>query len=184
LNQNHILNGLVQFAGCDCRAQTNIVPTVLEVAMKEIELTQGQVAIVDDWWFDYLSQWKWYADWCKNTQSFRACRMEKRKCIRMHRVVAKTPDGMICDHIHHNTLDNRESELRNVSPSQSVINTKTRSDNKLGIRGVCKCKYGYRAQMCFAGEKVLNGTFKTINEAIGARLDAEKKYFGEYSYSS
>jgi hypothetical protein len=29
--------------------------------MKEIQLTQGKVALVDDDDFDYLSQWKWYA---------------------------------------------------------------------------------------------------------------------------
>jgi hypothetical protein len=41
-------------------------------AMKELELTQGQVALVDDIDYDYLSQWKWCAAWEYN--GFRATR--------------------------------------------------------------------------------------------------------------
>jgi hypothetical protein len=29
--------------------------------MKLIPLTQEQFAQVDNWWYDYLMQWKWYA---------------------------------------------------------------------------------------------------------------------------
>ena len=34
--------------------------------MKEIILTQGQRALVDDADFDWLSQWNWRAQYCKN----------------------------------------------------------------------------------------------------------------------
>lgn len=29
--------------------------------MREIPLTQGKVALVDDWWYDRLIQHSWYA---------------------------------------------------------------------------------------------------------------------------
>jgi hypothetical protein len=100
----------------------------------------------------------------------------------MHRVVANTPDGMICDHIYHDTLDNQEKELRNVTHSQSQMNTKIRSDNRLGIRGISvrTNRKSYVVQLNFHGKNVFKKEFKTIDEAIQARTDAEKKYHGAF----
>ena len=154
--------------------------------MKLISLSQNQFAIVDVfYWYDYLVQWKWSARWNKSTNSFYAVRVEGKKNIFMHRVVAKTPDGMYCDHIHHNTLDNRESELRNVTPSQSAMNRRKRRDNKLRIQGVCQPSgtKTYRAQLWFQGKRVLNKTFKTVEEAKKAYEQAVKKYHREFSNS-
>jgi len=155
--------------------------------MKKIPLTQGQEAIVDDWWFDYLMQWKWYAHWSENTNSFYAKRSERKprkRIVCMHRVVAQTPNGMICDHIHHNTLDNRENELRNVTPLQSQMNRGGLKNSKIGIKGVFA--YGkngrYRTQLTFKGRIVLDKTFSTIEEAVKAHAEAEKKYHGKFVY--
>ena len=35
--------------------------------MKEIELTQGQITLIDDEDFKYLNQWNWWAAKRKNT---------------------------------------------------------------------------------------------------------------------
>lgn len=158
--------------------------------MKKIPLTQGQEAIVDDWWYDYLMQWKWSARWSKSTKSFYAIRNEgkypNRKTILMHRVVSKTPEKMLCDHIYHNTLDNRESELRNVTQSQSTINTKKPVTNKTGEKGVYKQKdcNGFRVQLRFQGKTVLNKVFSTFEEAVKVRKIYEKIYFQEYANRS
>lgn len=154
--------------------------------MKTIPLTQGQEAIVDDWWYEYLMQWKWSAMWNKDTQSFYAVRKEgspHRRKISMHRMVAKTPDGMECDHIHHLTLDNRESELRNVTRSQNSMNQRIRNDNSSGVAGVHirKGRGKYAAYLDFEGKRVLYKEFKTLEEAISARREAEKRYFGEFA---
>ena len=152
--------------------------------MKHIELTKKQVAIVDDWWYDYLNQWNWSAVWDQCTKSFYAVRIEKGKRITMHRVVAMTPKGMICDHIHHNTLDNREKELRNVTSAQSNINRGITIKNKLGVKGVSKHKNrkGFMAELTFQGERVLYKYFLDLNKAIKARREAEKRYFGDFAY--
>ena len=53
---------------------------------KIIPLTQGKVAIVDDEDYEYLNQFKWYAD--KNTNTFYAARgvyeNGKKKTLLMH----------------------------------------------------------------------------------------------------
>lgn len=152
--------------------------------MKAIPLTQGQFAIVDDYWFDYLSQWKWRAVWCKDIESYYAVRTSKEgKTIYMHRIVAKTPQGMVCDHIHHKTLDNRECELRNVTPLQSNMNVKLRKDNQLGIKGVQKTAFGrYTARLAMGGKSLLHKNFPTLAEAMDARKNAERTYFGVFAH--
>lgn len=157
--------------------------------MKLIPLTQGQFTKVSDHWFDYLNQWKWYARWANNTQSFYAVRMDgktpNRRSIWMHRVVAQTPEGMICDHIFRDTLDNQEENLRNVTTVQSVWNRGIHKNNKLGILGVSlRSNYDppkYLAHLRFEGNLVLNKTCETLKEAIKLRKEAEQKYFGEFS---
>lgn len=155
--------------------------------MKQIPLTQNQFAIVDDHWFDYLNQWKWLARWSKFTKSFYAVRWEgkgqDRKTIRMHRVIMNTPDRMLCDHVNHDTLLNTEENLRNVTKAQNNINRKIPTNNTTGVAGVfIRGDNGqYRAMLRFQGERVLNKTFVKFEDAVQARQEAEKKYFGEYA---
>ena len=57
--------------------------------MKEIQLTQGKVALVDDDMYEYLMQWKWFAN--KKGSTFYAVRSlhsnNVRKTIFMHRLI-------------------------------------------------------------------------------------------------
>ena len=46
--------------------------------MKEIPLTQGKVAQVSDHRFDYINQWKWYANEYKGGLWY-ACRNDKKR---------------------------------------------------------------------------------------------------------
>jgi hypothetical protein len=153
---------------------------------KQIQLTQGQVAQVDDWRYEELSQWKWQAQWNKYTRSFYALRSEGtglfRKHIHMHREIAHTPKGLDCDHINHDTLDCQEHNLRNATRSQNQMNSRVRSDNKLAQKGICPHGSGYRVQVKKDGRYVFDKTFRTLDEAIAARDEAVKKFHGEYSY--
>ncbi|KKM14674.1 hypothetical protein LCGC14_1703720, partial [marine sediment metagenome] len=96
--------------------------------MKRIPLTQGKFAIVDDDIFDYLSQWKWYAQKDRNT--FYALRnvvvKGKAKTIRMHRQILNSKKGQQTDHLNGNGLDNRRCNLRICTRSQQAMNTKKR----------------------------------------------------------
>ncbi len=76
--------------------------------MKEIQLTQGKVALVDNEDYDFLMQWKWCV---KNMQGrFYACRgcvLNKKKiCIYMHRLITNNNNPkMHTDHVNNNSLD-------------------------------------------------------------------------------
>jgi hypothetical protein len=56
--------------------------------------------------------------------------------IYLHRYVMDCPDDLEVDHIYHNLLDNRKSQLRFATSSQQKMNTKRRKDNTSGHRGI------------------------------------------------
>ncbi|MDQ1146060.1 hypothetical protein QE429_002887 [Bacillus sp. SORGH_AS 510] len=61
----------------------------------------------------------------------------KRKRVYLHRIVNDCPEDKVVDHINHDTLDNRKSNLRNVSISANQQNRKGANKNSLsGIRNV------------------------------------------------
>jgi hypothetical protein len=152
--------------------------------MKEIPLTQGQVAKVDDEDYEWLTQWKWCARWAKNTQSYYAIRNNHadNSTILMSREVMKTPSDMQCDHIHHNTLDNRKSELRNCTQTQNAHNRKTNRNNTSGYKGVYKISNTcWRARITINSIKWGLGCFRTAKEAGAAFDNAAKTIRGAYA---
>ena len=94
--------------------------------MKQIPLTQGKFTLVDDEDYDFLMQWKWCALKCGS--NFYAVRPEtrtdnpKRKHIRMNRVLANTPDDLVCDHIDRDSLNNQKINLRNCTMKNNCRN--------------------------------------------------------------
>lgn len=154
--------------------------------MKKIQLTQGKVALVDNEDFEYLNQWKWYAHWNKDTQSYYAIRNSgtypNRVTIRMSRVVADTPIGLVCDHINHNTLDNQKHNLRNVTYSQNGMNRKSQRKSKLREKNIIKLGNGYVVRVKKDGRFVFDKYFGSIEEARKARDKAVLFWHREFSY--
>ncbi len=70
------------------------------------------------------------------------------------------------DHINGVRSDNRIENLRNVTREINVANTHTtRSDNKLGVMGVCKHGDKYRARIKVGGKVCYRGGFSSAEEA-------------------
>lgn len=82
-----------------------------------IPLGDGLMAIVDPDLYDELSKYHWFAK--RSFHRIYAVRTThingKKVFIRMHRVVANTPDDLVCHHINKNSLDNRRANLQNMS---------------------------------------------------------------------
>ena len=153
--------------------------------MKKIPLTQGQYALVDDEDYERVNQFKWYAHFSHRTNSFYATRKTKRPNqtqIYMHRVIMNTSNSMLCDHVNHNTLDNRKHNLRNCTIAQNLMNRGIQSNNKLGVKNVHISKNNTFVVAIQANNKrVFNKRFATLEEAIEARDEAIKKYHGEFA---
>ncbi len=151
--------------------------------MKEIQLTQGQVALVDDWNYEELNKYKWQAKWNEHTKSYYAARGigNPQKTKRMHCEIMKTPKGMFCDHINHNTLDNREENLRNATRSQNGMNRRVNRNNKLGEKCISPHRYGFVVIIYKDGKCVFNKKFNTLDQAIHARNNAINQHHGEFA---
>ena len=66
-----------------------------------------------------------------------------------------------------------------ASRHQQSVNQRIRSDNKTGHRGVCfrPVQKKYYSQISINGKKIHLGCFLNIEDAIKARLEAEKTYY-------
>lgn len=97
--------------------------------MKEIELTRGYVAIVDDEDYERVNAFKWTL--LKAPTVNYAYRKVGKYSLHLHRFILERNrgDGYLVDHINHNGLDNRRKNLR-VFPQGSRGNQANRRPMK------------------------------------------------------
>ena len=88
--------------------------------------------------------------------------------IRMHRVIAKTPKGLFVDHINFNRLDNRKTNLRNISKKINNLHRKPSKINTSGYKGVSYSKRdkGWYAKARINGKTTNLGLFRKITGSI------------------
>ena len=154
---------------------------------KEIILTQGKVAIVDDEDFDELNKLKWHADKRQNGKFYA---VRKSICIngkyinqKMHRMIVGDKSGLHTDHIDGDTLNNRRSNLRICTHQQNMMNKCVSKVNKSGYKGVIyvKSRKMYKASITLNRKIIQLGYFYYIKQAAIAYNAAALKYHGEFA---
>lgn len=87
------------------------------------------------------------------------------------------------DHIDRNEFNNLESNLRPCTQQENSRNRSIRSNNKSGVTGVYwdKNTSKWRANIVVNGKTIQLGRFINKQDAIRARLLAEKHYFGSFA---
>jgi len=118
---------------------------------------------------------------CETKRGYRQIQL-KGKSYREHRLIwlhvyGEWPENEI-DHINHIRNDNRIENLRDVTRIENGKNQSMHSDNDSGVTGVSwhphRNKWG--AHICHDGKRINLGRFINKNDAIEARLGAEKTY--------
>jgi len=154
--------------------------------MREIPLTQGKVAIVDDEDFEELSKYKWHAS--RGRHTFYAIRTLGKhphmQTIHMHREILKPPLLLLCDHINHDGLDNRRCNLRICTYSQNLWNQRLQGGTSV-YKGVYFDKRRNKWQAYITpkpkGERQHLGRFAKEIDAALAYDNAAAKFFGEFA---
>ena len=120
---------------------------------------------IDD--IEKVKNYKWHLD---REYIFAIVDGKKRS---LHSLILKPKKGFVIDHINRIKTDNRKQNLRNVTIQQNIFNSVS-----IGIR---KRKNGsWRAGIGINDKHINLGSFKTKEEALKAREQAEIKYFGKF----
>ena len=107
--------------------------------MREISLSQGQVTLVDDEDYEYLSQWRWYANLISGKfYAVRTVKKPSRQTILMHRVILNAQEDELVDHKDDNGLRNTRENLRITDRSGNGANRNAPSSNTSGYKGVSR----------------------------------------------
>lgn len=158
--------------------------------MREIALTQGQVALVDDEDYDWLAQWKWLAEWKPKTQTYYVARRMPMidavpgQLVYMHNVIMDPPSGLEVDHVNHVGWDNQRVNLRHATHSQNNANRRSNVRGSSRYKGVHWHRGNERwcANIKVNGHQSQLGSFADEEEAARAYDAAAIEHFGEFAY--
>lgn len=146
--------------------------------MKKVKLTQGKYSLVDDEDFETLNKhaWRTKKDWAGNSYAFRTSSLNgKGFSIYMHRLIVGVSTGQEVDHIDGDGLNNQKKNLRIVTHRENMMNRRQRTVSKTSNNlGVIKRKNTFIAQIKILGKNKYLGSFRTEEEALKARIVAEK----------
>lgn len=153
--------------------------------MKEIPLTQGYVALVDDEDFERVNAFKWFA--VRDKRKVYARRSgervgKSRLNVHMHRFILGCDKQV--DHIDDNGLNNQKRNLRLANDSQNRANQRKQSRPTTSkFKGVSwhRAANAWVAQIGVNGTRKHIGTFKDEVDAAQAYNFMAEEIFGEFA---
>lgn len=153
--------------------------------MKEISLTLGKVALVDDDDYERIVRHKW--QFYPYNAGYAVRKGSKRngepRTVRMHREIMNAPKGVQIDHINGNGLDNRKSNLRFANTQQNAFNREKPSVNcSSKYKGVLKRRddSNWVVRIKYNNRQFHLGTYQSETYAAAVYNVAAHIMFGSY----
>lgn len=141
-------------------------------------MKKRNVSLIDLDDVEYVEKYSW----CIRSKKY-VGRVEDGRNFLLHRALIDCPDDKIVDHINKNSLDNRKVNLRICDRQKNFFNSKRKSNNKSGVTGVGfdRKSNKWRARITKNGKTINLGFYIDKDDAIMARLEAEKEYFKDFA---
>ncbi len=154
--------------------------------MKQVPLTKGYFALVDDCDFEELMKYRWFVDVRRHgiyIKRYKPTEFGKNGNIYLHRQIMGVTDINIkVDHINGNQLDNRRENLRLCSQAQNLMNRKPRKENVHGLKGAYRTPAGrWQSKLMANGIRLYIGTYDTPEAAARAYDQKAIELFGEFA---
>ena len=164
--------GLIAFFGRSGCGKT----TLFNILAGIIKPTSGEV-LIDTEDVERIKHYKWYIS-IRKSKLYCYGTIQGKK-IALHRFILNTTN--VVDHINGNSLDNRKSNLREVTAEQNCYNKKIA--NKF-FAGIIKTNYKrekpYMVFFTHKGKELFLGSFPTYEEAAFCRLQKEYEIWKEF----
>jgi len=152
--------------------------------LKEIQLTQGFVALVDDEDYDRVSEHKWRILRGRRTiYAMTTMKVDgKYTNVYMHRFVLELTDPEIQgDHADLDGLNNQRHNLRKCTQSQNAANSESRTGSSSQYKGVSVFRDKWAADIRINNKTIHLGIFSTEHGAAMAYDRKAIELFGEFA---
>lgn len=164
------------------------------MSSKEIPLANGGYALVSAEDYNRVQGYPWYEHRSGNKLAHRYVAAnvygDGVHHLKMHRLIMDPATGMDVDHINGDGLDNRRSNLRVVTRSQNLQNSRPRKGTRSRFKGVDWVRYGvagqtrWRARITVNRRSIHLGHFQDEQAAADAYDAAAREYFGAHALTN
>lgn len=185
---NNLLSGHTQSCGCLHKETVNTMFNKCNKYDLSGEYGIGWTSNANEEFYFDLEDYDKIKDYCwmlvvNNNGRYKVIQANKHQNNQIIKLYKLITNYDVVDHINRNTLDNRKCNLRNATLSQNSINKTISVNNTSGVIGVAYDKFrnvwiGY-VTVDKKRKIVYRGT--SFEDAVKARLEAEKKYYGEFA---
>jgi len=149
--------------------------------VKQIDLTQGFFALVDDADYEAAIRYPWRAVKSPTHERWYATAWVDGKTTYLHRWITKPADCLHVDHRDGDGLNCQRHNLRPCTRSQNMANRTHAARNATGYFGVTKHRKRWSAMVKVKGCTFWGGDHDTPEAAARARDELAKKHFGEFA---
>jgi hypothetical protein len=163
----------------DCTPEIIIVVNSPQYGIKLVKIDSED--------YERVSKYKWYVRLEKTTGRFYVLSHNYTNgdtTIYLHRLLLNCPKGKIVDHIDHDTLNNKKSNLRICTRTENIRNSIKRKDYKYseykGVKWHEKDKR-FHSRITFNGKRFYLGGFITEIEAAIAYNKKAVEFYGEFA---